>query len=245
MEVEVPSINGQSEAPDTSPATRPVKGGSKLQRATFRTSRLLDFCSRKELMAQTGHEPSDWPLVVLKELMDNSLDACEEAGISPEIAVTVGPDHITIADNGPGIPAETVAGVLNFSVRVSSREAYVSPTRGAQGNALKTIIAMPFVLSEDAGQGRVTVTARDVRHEITLRVDRIRQQPVIDHQQHAEAGTRGTVVRVEWPDSPCQNSTPRRRVSYKWAPTSGPIHQGQKATTRRSGSYKSPATTRS
>jgi len=33
-------------------------------RTTFSTSRLLEFCSRKELVAQTGHEPDDWPLVI-------------------------------------------------------------------------------------------------------------------------------------------------------------------------------------
>ena len=51
----------------------------KLDRTVFETSRLLDFCSVKELTAQTGHHPHDWPLVVLKELVDNSIDACEEA----------------------------------------------------------------------------------------------------------------------------------------------------------------------
>jgi DNA topoisomerase VI subunit B len=50
-----------------------------LTRTTFRTSRLLDFLSREELVAQTGHRQEDWLLVVLKELTDNSLDACEEA----------------------------------------------------------------------------------------------------------------------------------------------------------------------
>jgi len=35
---------------------------------------------------------------------------------------------------------------LNYSTRSSSREAYCSPTRGAQGNALKTIVAMPFTI---------------------------------------------------------------------------------------------------
>ena len=51
---------------------------AKLERTTLRTSRLLDFCSRKELIAQTGHNLDVWPLVVLKELVDNALDACEE-----------------------------------------------------------------------------------------------------------------------------------------------------------------------
>ncbi len=52
--------------------------GAQLQRVTLRTSRLLDFCSRKELIAQTGHQTDAWPLVELKELVDNALDACED-----------------------------------------------------------------------------------------------------------------------------------------------------------------------
>src|SRR5262249_44636399 len=58
---------------------RPASG--VLRRETFRTSRLLDFCSHKELIAQTGHRPDAWPLVLLKELVDNALDACEDAGV--------------------------------------------------------------------------------------------------------------------------------------------------------------------
>ena len=77
-----------------------------LQRTTFRTSRRLDFFSVKELVAQTGHSEVDWPLVVLKELLDNSLDACEEAGIAPDLSVRVDGEGITVADNGPGIPPE-------------------------------------------------------------------------------------------------------------------------------------------
>src|ERR1700746_3386580 len=94
-----------------------------LARATFKTSRLLDFCSEKELVAQTGHAPAQWPLVVLKELVDNALDACEEADIAPVITIAVDKTGITVTDNGPGLPAETVKGVLDFTVRVSSREA--------------------------------------------------------------------------------------------------------------------------
>src|SRR5262245_36090997 len=166
-------------------ALAPMATAKKLNRETFRTSRLLDFCSRKELIAQTGHPPEAWPLVVLKELIDNALDACEDAGIAPAVSVEVDGRGITVTDNGPGLPAETIAGVLDFAVRVSSREAYISPTRGAQGNALKTIVTMPFVL--DGAQGHVTIQARGIRHEISVQVDRLRQEPRIAHQQHADA----------------------------------------------------------
>ena len=171
-----------------------MTAAARLQRETFRTSRLLDFASEKELIAQTGHRPERWPLVVLKELTDNDLDACEEAGIAPEITITIDKTGITIADNGPGIPTETVKAVLDFTVRVSSREAYVSPTRGAQGNALKTIIAMPFVL----GQKGVEIEARGVHHTINLEIDHIRQEPVIRHEQEKSSVKVGTIVQVPW-----------------------------------------------
>lgn len=174
-----------------------------LNRTTFRQSRLLDFCSDKELVAQTGHQQDDWPLVAIKELIDNAADACEDAGIAPEIIVTVDDTGITVVDNGPGIPESVIEGVLDFSIRVSSREAYVSPTRGAQGNALKTIVVMPFVM--DGTQGRVDIEAHGVRHEITLRVDRIRQTPVSDHVRMKSDVKKGTRVRIHWPDSARSN----------------------------------------
>ena len=191
--------SSSSDSDSKLPTNRPGRRGPTLDRTTLRTSRLMEFCSKKELVNQTGHQVSEWPLVIVKELVDNFVDACEEAGVTPEIAVTVDPDGITVADNGPGIPPETIAGVLDFSVRTSSREAYVAPDRGAQGNALKTIVAMPFVL--DSNKGSVEIVGRGVRHQITMSVDQIRQEPVIDHQQSDTLVKSGTSVKVYWPNS--------------------------------------------
>lgn len=172
-----------------------------LKRETFVTSRLLDFFSEKELVAQIGHSTVDWPLVAMKELIDNALDACEEAGAAPEITISVAEDHLAVQDNGPGLPAALVARILDYAVRVSSREAYCEPARGAQGNALKTLVAMPFVLSGN-DQGHLTLRAGDVEHDITVRVDRIRQLPVIQHQTTAVPQVQtGTFVQIHWPRS--------------------------------------------
>src|SRR6516164_3589292 len=105
-----------------------------LERVAFKTSRLAEFVGVRELTAQTGHPPAEWPLVIAKELIDNALDACEDAAVAPEIAVVVSTEHgeITVADNGPGLPSDTIEGVLDYTVRTSSREAYVSPSRGQQ-----------------------------------------------------------------------------------------------------------------
>ena len=51
--------------------------GPILRREAFKTSRLLEFCSKKELVAQTGHQVEDWPLVIVKELIDNALDSAQ------------------------------------------------------------------------------------------------------------------------------------------------------------------------
>jgi len=174
-----------------------------LVRTTFKTSRLLDFASEKELVAQTGHHRDAWPLVIAKELIDNSIDACEDAGIAPCVIVVVDADGITIADNGPGLPATTITDVLDFQVRTSSREAYASPTRGAQGNALKTIVAMPFVL--DGAAGRVEITVNGIKHLIDFAIDRIRQEPVIAHREEPAESKKGTVFKVCWPKSPRSN----------------------------------------
>jgi len=174
----------------------------RLNRTTLITSRMMDFFSEKELTTQTGHAREDWPLVVLKELVDNALDACEDARISPKININIIVDKhgIEVSDNGQGIPKNTVKKMLDFSIRVSNREAYVAPTRGAQGNALKAIVAVPFVL--DGGRGRVEIIAKGIQHNITVGVDPIRQKPVISHDM-TELVKNGTMVRVFWPDSAC------------------------------------------
>jgi DNA topoisomerase VI subunit B len=171
----------------------------KITRVAFETSRLMEFCTERELTNQTGHDSSIWPLVVLKELVDNALDAAEEAEIAPAIDVRVDSHKglIVIADNGPGIPASTIAGILDYTVRVSSNEAYVSPTRGQQGNALKTLLAMGFVL--DGNRGETLIEARGVAHRIVFRVDQIRLEPDIVDEKAVSPVRKGTRITVHWP----------------------------------------------
>jgi hypothetical protein len=167
----------------------------KLSRTTFRTSREMDFFSQKELTTQIGHEIGEWPLCVVKELIDNSLDACEESDVAPVIEVAADACRIKVSDNGPGLPESTLQGALDFTVRVSNREAYVAPDRGQQGNALKTLIPMPVVIDPD--HGKLIIEAHNKRHIITCGRDEISQRPVIKDEATAMP-TCGTMVSVEW-----------------------------------------------
>jgi DNA topoisomerase VI subunit B len=175
----------------------------RLERVAFRTSRLLDFVGQRELVAQIGHSVNEWPLVVLKELVDNAIDACEEADAAPrlEIEVSTAERTIRLADNGPGIASETIDDILDYTVRVSSREAYVSPTRGAQGNALKTILAMGFALSGEHGE--TMIESRGVAHRIVFCADQIRQEPRIDRTESESLVKNGASITVRWPESAC------------------------------------------
>jgi len=162
----------------------------------------LNSARKKELIAQTGHQVEDWPIVVLKELVDNALDGAEEARIGPEIKISVSTDTgvISVVDNGPGIPSDTITGILDYGVRVSSREA---PSRDAQGNALKTILAMAFALSGERGE--TIIEAPGLTHRIVFQVDQLRQEPVIAHEVDGMRTPAGTTVTVFWPDSACSS----------------------------------------
>jgi DNA topoisomerase VI subunit B len=109
---------------------------------------------------------------------------------------------ITIQDNGPGIKTSTIKAILDYGVRVSSREAYVSPTRGAQGNALKTILAMGYVIDRWRGSaapaGVTIIETRGTKHTIEFRVDHINNEPKITHVTEPSPVEVGTGITVAW-----------------------------------------------
>jgi DNA topoisomerase VI subunit B len=169
-----------------------------LERTTFHTSRLLGFFSEKELSLQFGFPKEQWPIALLKELIDNSLDACETAGVAPDIEVTVEPDRVSVCDHGPGLPVKTLKHSLNYLVRVSDKAHYVSPSRGQLGNALKTLWAAPYVVHGE--QGYVEVVTGGNTHRIAVTLDRIAQQPDLQHQTLPDGVVKkGTLITIVWP----------------------------------------------
>ncbi len=76
--------------------------------------------------------------------MDNSLDACEEAGILPDILVQVertGQDYVTviIEDNGPGIIREQIPKVF-AKLLYGSRFHALKQSRGQQGIGISAAV---------------------------------------------------------------------------------------------------------
>ena len=163
-----------------------------LNRQTFTFSRELEFFSEKELTTQIGLPSEYWLSVILKELLDNALDGCETAGVSPSITVSIIGDSICIEDNGNGIAPEVITKILDFTTRTSDKVIYCSPSRGQQGNALKTILAIPYVLTNKTSH--LVIESRGVLHDIRVRVDI--DKPLIEHNRTEIVKIDGTKITV-------------------------------------------------
>jgi DNA topoisomerase-6 subunit B len=97
----------------------------------------------KNLQQVGFSSPTKAVLTTLKEAVDNSLDACEEAGIAPEINIVVkrvgkgsakNTDllEVMVEDNGPGLEAEDLPQVFGEYL-ASSKFGRGRCTRGQQG----------------------------------------------------------------------------------------------------------------
>src|SRR5262249_47863429 len=136
---------------------------------------------------------------LLKELLDNALDACEVAEVAPAIDVSIGPDHFAVRDNGPGIPAGVVKRAVDFTTRTSSNRWHVAPTRGQLGNALKCCIAAPAVLFPGNRGAGFVVESHGQSRRITIRVDEGAQEPVPEVLVGESVVKTGTLTRLDWP----------------------------------------------
>jgi DNA topoisomerase VI subunit B len=126
------------------------KPNDDLEREMFTFSRSKEYFDVGELVTMTGQPQGRFPEVIIKELLDNGLDSAEKAKTPPRVDIRL--EHrgkrlvVSISDNGTGIEPDTVKKLLDFSTRTSDKAPYRSPTRGALGNAFKTILGMPFAM---------------------------------------------------------------------------------------------------
>ena len=80
--------------------------------------------------------PAKALVTAVKEAVDNALDACEEAGLLPEITVQVrdrfGKSRVVVEDNGPGIVESQIARIFG-KLLYGSKFHKLSQSRGQQG----------------------------------------------------------------------------------------------------------------
>lgn len=144
-----------------------------------RNRHLLGFDNKKKAL-----------LTVVKEAVDNALDACEESGVLPEIQVEIiemGKDRfrVKIEDNGPGIVKKQIPNIF-AKLLYGSKFHTMKQGRGQQGIGISAA-----VLYSQLTTGRTAkITSKTGENEeanyFELRIDTKTNKPEISHEEKKE-----------------------------------------------------------
>lgn len=119
----------------------------------------------------------------VKEPVDNSLDACEDAGVLPELLVRVEKIdekeyRVTVEDNGPGIVKKQVPNVfarLLYGSRFHTR----AQRRGQQGIGVSAVVMYGQLTTGKAAKVRSKISDEEVAYECELILDTKKNRPDI------------------------------------------------------------------
>lgn len=141
-------------------------------------------------------------LTTVKEAVDNSLDACEEAGILPVILVEISQtgDNVyrcCVEDNGPGI-LDTQIGKVFGKLLYGSKFHKLSQTRGQQGIGISAAGMYGQLTTGKPVLIRSRTGKRKDAHEFLLTIDTARNKPEIHESRVIEwEKDHGTRVEIE------------------------------------------------
>ena len=119
----------------------------------------------------------------VKEPVDNSLDACEDAGVLPDLLVRVEKIdekeyRVTVEDNGPGIVKKQVPNVfarLLYGSRFHTR----AQRRGQQGIGVSAVVMYGQLTTGKAAKVKSKISDEDVAYECELILDTKKNRPDI------------------------------------------------------------------
>ncbi|MEZ6005628.1 MAG: DNA topoisomerase VI subunit B [Planctomycetota bacterium] len=210
-ETEVPKKQRKSKAkaeasteaestPTEAPAPEaPQGGGGGVSKA--RDISVAEFFEKNRHMLGFD-SPTKALLMAVKEAVDNSLDACEEAGILPDITVEITPTSekhflMAVEDNGPGIP-DTHIGKIFGKLLYGSKFHKLSQSRGQQGIGISAA-GMYGKLTTGKPVKVISKTRRGRPVETVLSIDSLRNKPEIHSSQEVawEGRSHGTRVEIE------------------------------------------------
>ncbi len=137
---------------------------------------------------------------VVHEYASNSLDACEEAGILPDITVEVkkiGDDKYSVLnrDNGPGIPQKIIGRVLATVLSGTKFHRYIQQRGqqgiGGSGCTMFSLITTGKPIHIKSGTGKSA-------YECDLTIDIKSNKPVITNMVDIDKSFRGLEIRGEF-----------------------------------------------
>lgn len=143
--------------------------------------------------------------IVFHELITNSLDACEEAGILPEITIELkrlGKDHYLLkhADNGPGIPEEFITKVY-CQMFAGSKFRNVQ-SRGQQGLGCSGCVLLSQMTTGQPVKIRSRYKDGDQLKgvQMTVKLDVKKNTGIILDRKEFETDRTGSGIEIEFKD---------------------------------------------
>lgn len=122
-------------------------------------------------------------MTAVKEAVDNSLDACEEAGILPEISVELeqtGDNRfkVTVTDNGPGIVKAQIPKIF-AKLLYGSKFHRLRMSRGQQGIGISAAGMYGQLTTGSATVIQSRTKGQPGAHRITVQIDTRQNKPTI------------------------------------------------------------------
>ena len=119
--------------------------------------------------------PTHSLITAVKEGVDNSLDACEQAGILPDLVIKIGNQgkdelSISIEDNGPGIIEENVPNVFG-RLLYGSRFGSGKQSRGQQGIGISAAIMYGQLTTGRSAIISTRISKEHLATKITMKLD--------------------------------------------------------------------------
>jgi DNA topoisomerase-6 subunit B len=168
--------------------------------------------SVSEFFAKNRHllgfdNPRKAMLTAVKEAVDNALDACEEAGILPDLLVHVlqlGETRfkITVRDNGPGIVRKQIEYIFG-KLLYGSKFHRLKMSRGQQGMGISAAGMYGLMTTGKPVLIISKTSKKKPAHEIRLRMDTSKNKAeIVNDTEHAEDDKlfpegHGTQVTIE------------------------------------------------
>lgn len=122
-------------------------------------------------------------LTTVKEAVDNSLDACEEAGILPEISVEIQQladtrFRVSVTDNGPGVVRNQIPKIF-AKLLYGSKFHRLRMSRGQQGIGISAAGMYGQLTTGRATRIRSKTKGQRTAHRIAVQIDTKSNKPVI------------------------------------------------------------------
>jgi len=141
-------------------------------------------------------------LTTVKEAVDNSLDACEEGGILPDLEITIKQTdaerfRVTVRDNGPGIVKQQIPNVFG-KLLYGSKFHRLKMSRGQQGIGISAAGMYGLITTGKPVRIVSRTGARAQAHLYNLAIDTKKNRPdIIDEQTVEVDWPHGTEVTIE------------------------------------------------